>query len=346
MRETGERPRGCPALRAAGLVKTYGKVRALDGLSSEIPAGRIHGLLGPNGAGKSTLVNILSTLVEVSEGSAEVVGFDVCTQATEVRRRIGLIGQSAALDEILGGRQNLVMFGQLLGLPRREAASRADELLEKFSLTEAAGRPVSTYSGGMRRRLDIAVGMILDPKILFLDEPTTGLDPRGRTDVWNSVREIADRGTTVLLTTQHLEEADVLADRISIMKAGRIIAEGTPSELKQQRGGDRIEITAGDEAKARAIHRALHAGAGAGTDATEGARTGTGATEGAAADETNEVELNEETGVVTYPATRGPRDLSTVIRRLDNAGIIADDIVLRRPTLDEVFLALTEKEDA
>ncbi|GAA1846447.1 ATP-binding cassette domain-containing protein [Brevibacterium marinum] len=338
MRETGERPRGCPALRAAGLVKTYGKVRALDGLSIDIPAGRIHGLLGPNGAGKSTLVNILSTLVEVSEGSAEVVGFDVCTQATEVRRRIGLIGQSAALDEILGGRQNLVMFGQLLGLSRREAASRADELLEKFSLTEAADRAVSTYSGGMRRRLDIAVGMILDPDILFLDEPTTGLDPRGRTDVWNSVREIADRGTTVLLTTQHLEEADVLADRISIMKAGRIIAEGTPSELKQQRGGDRIEITAGDEAKARAIHRALHAGTGAGA--------GTGATDGAAADETNEVELNEETGVVTYPATRGSRDLSTVIRRLDNAGIIADDIVLRRPTLDEVFLALTEKEHA
>ncbi|WP_240372717.1 ATP-binding cassette domain-containing protein [Brevibacterium zhoupengii] len=330
MRETGKRPRGGPAVRAAGLVKTYGKVRALDELSIEIPAGRIHGLLGPNGAGKSTLVNILSTLVDVSQGSAEVVGFDVSAQPTQVRRRIGLIGQSAALDEILGGRQNLVMFGQLLGLSRREAASRADELLEKFSLTEAADRAVSTYSGGMRRRLDIAVGMILDPEVLFLDEPTTGLDPRGRTDVWNSVREIAGRGTTVLLTTQYLEEADVLADRISIMKSGRIIAEGTPSELKQQRGGDRIEITGGDAAKARAIHQALRIGAE--TLETNGA--------------TSEVELDEETGVVTYPATRGSRDLSTVILRLDNAGIIADDIVLRRPTLDEVFLALTEKEHA
>lgn len=334
MRETGERSREGPAVRASGLIKTYGKVRALDELSIEIPAGRIHGLLGPNGAGKSTLVNILSTLVDVSEGNAEVVGFDVSTQATEVRRRIGLIGQSAALDEILGGRQNLVMFGRLFGLSRREAESRADELLEKFSLAEAADRAVSTYSGGMQRRLDIAVGMILDPEVLFLDEPTTGLDPRGRTDVWNSVREIADRGTTVLLTTQYLEEADVLADRISIMKSGRIIAEGTPSELKQQRGGDRIEITGGDGSKARAIHHALRAEAE------------TGSADGAATDEAGEVELNEETGVVTYPATRGSHDLSTVIRRLDDAGIIADDLVLRRPTLDEVFLALTEKEDA
>lgn len=326
MRQTGERHLGSPAVRASGLIKTYGKMRALDELSIEFPAGRIHGLLGPNGAGKSTLINILSTLVDVSEGSAEVVGFDVSAQATEVRRRIGLIGQSAALDEVLGGRQNLVMFGQLFGLSRRDARSRADELLEKFSLTEAADRAVSTYSGGMRRRLDIAVGMVLDPEILFLDEPTTGLDPRGRTDVWNSVREIASRGTTVLLTTQYLEEADVLADRISIMKSGRIIAEGTPSELKQQRGGDRIEITGGDEAKARAIRDALRTGA--------------------ADDEAGEIDLNEETGVVTYPATHGSRDLSTVIRRLDNAGVIADDIILRRPTLDEVFLALTEKEHA
>lgn len=334
MLETGERSREGPAVRASGLIKTYGKVRALDELSIEIPAGRIHGLLGPNGAGKSTLVNILSTLIDISEGSAEVVGFDLGTQATEVRRRIGLIGQSAALDEILGGRQNLVMFGQLFGLSRREAGSRADELLEKFSLAEAADRAVSTYSGGMRRRLDIAVGMILDPEVLFLDEPTTGLDPRGRTDVWNSVREIADRGTTVLLTTQYLEEADVLADRISIMKSGRIIAEGTPSELKQQRGGDRIEITGGDGTKARAIHHALRTGADTGTENE------------AANDEADEVELNEETGVITYPATRGSRDLSTVVRRLDDAGIIADDLVLRRPTLDEVFLALTEKEHA
>jgi ABC-2 type transport system ATP-binding protein len=326
MHEERNHDRDRPAVRASGLVKHYGDLRALDELSMEIPAGTIHGLLGPNGAGKSTVVNVLSTLVGLTRGTAEVAGFDVSRQTAQVRRCIGLVGQTAALDEILGGRQNLVMFGRLLGLSRRDAERRADELLGEFSLTEAADRPVSTYSGGMRRRLDIAVGMILDPVVLFLDEPTTGLDPRGRTDVWNSVREIAARGTTVLLTTQYLEEADSLAGRISIMKAGRIIAEGTPSDLKRQRGGDRIEITASHQAAARAIRDALLP-----TDA--------------ASSEEAVVELDEETGVVTSPATRGTRDLAAAVRRLDAADITADDIVLRRPTLDEVFLALTEKED-
>ncbi|MGC2940571.1 MULTISPECIES: ATP-binding cassette domain-containing protein [unclassified Brevibacterium] len=322
MREPVEKDRGRPAVRATGLVKNYDTVRALDELKIEIPAGTIHGLLGPNGAGKSTLVSALSTLISLEAGTAEVAGLDVSTHPGHVRRKIGLVGQSAALDEILGGRQNLVMFARLFGLSRRDAASRADELLAGFSLVEAGQRPVSTYSGGMRRRLDIAVGMILDPEVLFLDEPTTGLDPRGRIDVWNSVTAIAERGTTVLLTTQYLEEADALADRISIMKSGRIIAEGTPTELKRQRGGDRIEVSAATTAEARAIQTALVSTGGP------------------------EIDLNEGTGVVTCPAAGGAGDLSAVVRRLDAAGIVADDIALRRPTLDEVFLALTETEDA
>lgn len=322
MREAVEKDRGRPAVRATGLVKNYDKVRALDELEIEIPAGTIHGLLGPSGAGKSTLVSALSTLITLEAGTAEVAGLDVSAHPGQVRRRIGLVGQSAALDEILGGRQNLVMFAQLFGLSRRDAARRADELLAGFSLAEAGERPVSTYSGGMRRRLDITVGMILDPQVLFLDEPTTGLDPRGRIDVWNSVTAIAERGTTVLLTTQYLEEADALADHISIMKSGRIIAEGTPTELKRARGGDRIEVSGATASEARAIRTALVS-----TDGPE-------------------IALDEDTGVVTCPASGGAADLSAVVRRLDAAGIVADDIALRRPTLDEVFLALTEKEDA
>ncbi|WP_420095845.1 ATP-binding cassette domain-containing protein [Brevibacterium sediminis] len=322
MREAVEKDRGRPAVRATGLVKNYDNVRALDELEIEIQAGTIHGLLGPNGAGKSTLVSALSTLITLEAGTAEVAGLDVSADPGQVRRRIGLVGQSAALDEILGGRQNLVMFAQLFGLSRRDAARRADELLAGFGLAEAGERPASTYSGGMRRRLDIAVGMILDPQVLFLDEPTTGLDPRGRIDVWNSVTAIAERGTTVLLTTQYLEEVDALADRISIMKSGRIIAEGTPTALKRARGGDRIEVTGATASEARAIRTALVS-----TDGPE-------------------IALDEDTGVVTCPAAGGAGDLSAVVRRLDAAGIVADDIVLRRPTLDEVFLALTEKEDA
>ncbi len=313
--------RGTAAVRATGVIKHYGAVRALDGFSLEVPAGTIHGLLGPNGAGKSTAVSALCTLIDLDGGEAAVAGVDVRARPTEVRRRIGLVGQQPALDEILGGRQNLVMFGRLFGLSRRDAQRRADELLESFGLTEAARRPVSTYSGGMRRRLDIAAGMILDPDVLFLDEPTTGLDPRGRIDVWAAVTRIAARGTTVLLTTQYLEEADQLADCVSIMKAGRVIADGTPTELKRQRGGDRIEVTAAAGVSGQAIFDALAAPGEA------------------------QPELYADSGVVTYPAPRGAGDLTEVVRRLDAAGIAPDDIVLRRPTLDEVFLALTERDE-
>ncbi|MCS5478542.1 ATP-binding cassette domain-containing protein [Corynebacterium sp. YIM 101645] len=301
-----------PAIRARGVVKNFGGTRALDGLDLEVRAGSVHGLLGPNGAGKSTVVGVLATLLAPDAGTAEVAGVDV-RRGRELRRHIGLVGQHSAVDEILGGRQNLVMFGRLSGLRKAAAQRRAEELLHTFDLVEAAARPVATYSGGMRRRLDIAAGLILEPDVLFLDEPTTGLDPRGRIDVWNLITGIAARGTTVLLTTQHLEEADQLADRISIMKAGRIIAEDTPAALKSQHGGDRVEIT---------VPRDL--------DRLPGAFMIT----------------DEDAGVVTYPAPGGARDLIEVVRLLDAAGITPEDISLRRPTLDEVFLALTEKEEA
>ena len=293
------------AIRASSLRKRYGTVTALDGFRLEAESGTVHGLLGPNGAGKSTAVGVLSTLIEPEAGTVEVAGADLRKEPAAVRRRIGLIGQHPAVDEILGGRQNLVMFGRLLGLRRAEAGARAEELLEAFGLREAAGRPVSSYSGGMRRRLDIAAGMILDPDVLFLDEPTVGLDPRGRADVWEAVAAIASRGTTVLLTTQHLEEAD-----------------STPGQLKRQRGGDRIEIAAVDAAAAEAIGAAL-----AGAD-----RPGP--------------EVDAASARVALAAPHGTADLGEAVRRLDAAGLVPEDIALRRPTLDEVFLALTEKEDA
>ncbi|MGP6174329.1 ATP-binding cassette domain-containing protein [Corynebacterium sp. A21] len=304
-----------PAIKATDVVKKYGDTFALNGFNLEVPQGSIHGLLGPNGAGKSTAVAILSTLVRLDSGHAEVTGIDV-RQGAEVRRRIGLVGQNAAVDEILGGRQNLIMFGRLLGLKTTAARTRADELLEIFNLTEAADKPVSSYSGGMRRRIDIAASLILDPAVLFLDEPTTGLDPRGRIDVWQLVSEIAARGTTVLLTTQYLDEADQLADRISILKEGAVIAEGTPTALKKQRGGERVEITAPANVPAPQLLATL------GESATL---------------------ADAEAGILTYPAPRGTADLIEVIRTLDAAGITPEDISLRRPTLDEVFLAVTDE---
>lgn len=303
-----------PAIRATGVVKKYGEKFALDGFRLEVPRGSIHGLLGPNGAGKSTAISILSTLLTFDEGTAEVAGVDV-RRGAEVRRRIGLVGQQAALDEILGGRQNLIMFGRLLGLKTAAARARADELLEGLSLTDAAGKAVGDYSGGMRRRLDIAASLILDPDVLFLDEPTTGLDPRGRIDVWNMVTGIAGRGTTVLMTTQYLDEADHLADRISILREGAVIAEGTPTELKMRHGGSRVEITAAADSSATQILAAL---GGAATLA------------------------DAETGVITVPAPRGTADVIDAVRALDAAGLTPADLMLRRPTLDEVFLAVTE----
>lgn len=308
-----------PAIRAVDVVKKYGDNRALDGFHLEVPRGTIHGLLGPNGAGKSTAVSILSTLIGLDGGTAEVAGVDV-RRGAAVRRRIGLVGQSAAVDEILGGRQNLVMFARLFGLRKAAARDRAEELLRAFGLIDAADRLVSTYSGGMRRRLDIAASLILDPDVLFLDEPTTGLDPRGRLDVWHLIKEVAGRGTTVLLTTQYLDEADQLADSISILKEGRVIAAGTPGELKRQRGGERVEITAPPEVPIEWVRAAL--------------RTA------------SDLRLDEEAGIITYPAPRGTPDLIDVVRRLDAAGITPADLSLRRPTLDEVFLALTDQEEA
>ncbi|SDQ58449.1 ABC-2 type transport system ATP-binding protein [Thermostaphylospora chromogena] len=230
------------AVRAEGLLKRYGGTTALDGFDLAVPGGTVHGLLGPNGAGKTTAVRILSTLLRPDGGRAEVAGFDVVRQADQVRYRIGLVGQHAAVDEVLSGRRNLAMFGRLYHLPGKIADRRADELLERFRLTDAADKAVKEYSGGMRRRLDLAAGLILSPPVLFLDEPTTGLDPRARIEVWEAVRELVREGTTVLLTTQYLEEADRLADRVTVIDAGRVVAEGTPGELKSAVGGDRVHV--------------------------------------------------------------------------------------------------------
>jgi ABC-2 type transport system ATP-binding protein len=305
-------------LEADGLQKRYGDVRALDGFDLAVPPGVIHGLLGPNGAGKTTAVKALATLVDVDGGTARVAGFDVRNQAAQVRRRIGLIGQSAAVDEILGGRQNLVMFGRLYGLTKVDARKKADELLDMFGLTKAAERAVSTYSGGMRRRLDIAAGFILAPAVLFLDEPTTGLDPRARNEVWAAVREVAAAGTTVLLTTQYLDEADQLAARISVMNHGRIVADDTPAALKRQIGGDRVTVTfvSGTPWEPAVEQLTAAVGVPAVPDA--------------------------ETNSLTFEVGAGVSALAGIVRALDDAGLAPEDLVLRRPTLDEVFLTLTD----
>ena len=311
-----------PVLQARGLRKQYGDLAALDGFDLDVAAGTIHGLLGPNGAGKSTAVKALSTLISIDVGTARVGQHDLRTEPKLVRRSIGLVGQNAAVDEILGGRQNLVMFGRLFGLTKHAARRRAQELLETFSLTDAAERPVSTYSGGMRRRLDIAASLILTPAVLFLDEPTTGLDPQARNEVWQSVREVVDRGTTVLLTTQYLDEADQLASRISVMKHGRVIAEGTPEGLKRQLGGDRVAVTVAREVELDTVAAVISSAIG---------RT---------------VEKDEATRTVTVQVGAGISVLAEVVRALDAARIEPDDLLLRRPTLDEVFLTLTQTEGA
>ncbi len=310
------------ALTADGLRKRYGDVQALDGFDLSVPPGVIHGLLGPNGAGKTTAVKALATLIDLDGGSAAVAGFDVRSQATQVRRRIGLVGQHAAVDEILGGRQNLVMFGRLFGLTAAAARVRADELLDTFGLTAAATRAVSTYSGGMRRRLDLAAGFILTPAVLFLDEPTTGLDPRARNEVWESVREIAARGTTVLLTTQYLDEADQLAAQISVMNHGRVVASGTPDALKRQVGGDRVTVTVPRSEPLEAVAQRLSAALGESAAIDAGTRR------------------------VTFEVGAGVVALADIVRALDELRIAPEDLVLRRPTLDEVFLTLTDKEAA
>ncbi|WP_370949969.1 ATP-binding cassette domain-containing protein [Amycolatopsis sp. cg5] len=310
------------AVVADGLRKNYGDAVALRGIDLAVPSGTVLGLLGPNGAGKTTTVRILSTLLRYDGGRAEVAGFDVARRGADVRRSIGLVGQHAAVDEVLSGRQNLVMFGRLHHLRPRAARRRADELLGEFGLDEAGAKPVKQYSGGMRRRLDLAAGLLLSPAVLFLDEPTTGLDPRGRAEVWAAVRSLVAAGTTVLLTTQYLEEADQLADRIAVIDHGLVIADGTPAELKAALGGDRIEVvlrTGEDTSRAAKL-----IGAALGVEAA----------------------VDAETYRVSVGVADRVRALTEVTRALDEAGVPADDIVLRGPTLDEVFLRLTEKENA
>ncbi|WP_030680013.1 daunorubicin resistance protein DrrA family ABC transporter ATP-binding protein [Streptomyces cellulosae] len=304
------------AIVAEGLRKRYGDKAALDGLDLTVARGTVHGVLGPNGAGKTTAVRILTTLLRPDEGRAEVAGHDVVRRAYDVRLRIGLLGQHAALDEELSGRQNLDLFGRLHHLGARRARVRADELLERFGLTDTGRKPVRAYSGGMRRRLDLAASLITEPEVLFLDEPTTGLDPRGRAEVWAAVRSLVGGGTTVLLTTQYLEEADQLADRISVVDAGRVVADGTADELKAMTGGDRIDVVLRDGGQLGAALALLPVSG-------------------------DEVSVDTDRRLLSAPVTNRMAALSGVVRALEEAGIDAEDVLLRRPTLDEVFLHLT-----
>ena len=317
---------------AEGLVKIYrsrkNEVRALDGLDLTVDEGTVLGLLGPNGAGKTTTVRILTTLLRPDSGHATVAGLDVVRQSQQIRRIIGLSGQYAAVDENLTGRENLWLFGRLYQLPSAEARRRADDLLEQFGLADAADRVVKTYSGGMRRRLDLASALTGRPRILFLDEPTTGLDPRGRLGMWDVIRGLVREGVTLLLTTQYLEEADELAHTIAVVDQGRIIARGTADELKAQVGGERIEVVVHSRDE---ISRAVQVLSGA---AGGVATIGTGAAGGDAL-------VDEHVRKITVPAQGGARRLAQVVRELDEAQITIDDIALRRPTLDDVFLRLT-----
>ncbi len=304
-------------IEARGLVKRYGEVVALDGLDITVPTGTVLGLLGPNGAGKTTCVRILTTLLVPDAGTARVAGVDVIAEPNEVRSRIGLSGQYAAVDEYLTGFENLVMVGRLYGFPRARAKQRARELLERFSLSDAADRPSKTYSGGMRRRLDLASALVAEPQVLVLDEPTTGLDPRSRLEMWAVIRELVAGGTTLLLTTQYLEEADNLSDEIVVIDHGRAIAKGTADELKRQIGGERVELVvtrASDVPAARAVLEAISGG---------------------------DLQVDAVTRTLTAPAVGGAQTLMEVLRRLDAEAIALDDVGLRRPTLDDVFLTLT-----
>ncbi|MFD8871496.1 ATP-binding cassette domain-containing protein [Streptomyces sp. NPDC059590] len=318
------------AVLTEGLCKRYGQKCALDGFDLAVGRGTVQGLLGPNGAGKTTAVRILSTLARPSGGRATVAGFDVTEQPRQVRRRIGLTGQYPALAEPLSGRQNLVMFGRLFHLDKARAARRADELLSAFGLTEAADTVSKEYSGGMRRRLDLAASMILAPQVLFLDEPTTGLDPRGRNEVWEAVRSLVAGGTTVLLTTQYLDEADQLADRVAVIDRGRKIADDTPAELKRAIGGDRIEVVVRETADLPAAVEAV-------ARVMDRAAVGVGGTGERPAEPT----ADSEDRRVTAPVRDRVTALTEVARALQERGVAVEDIGLRRPTLDEVFLRLT-----
>ncbi|WIV53713.1 ATP-binding cassette domain-containing protein [Amycolatopsis nalaikhensis] len=305
------------AVRVRGLVKTYGSTRALDGVDLDIPAGRVLGLLGPNGAGKTTTVRILTTLLRPDSGSAHVAGYDVLAEPDEVRQRIGLSGQYAAVDENLTGFENLYMVGRLYGRRKAAARSRARELLARFRLEDAADRPAKGYSGGMRRRLDLAGALVAEPTVVVLDEPTTGLDPGGRLDTWGVIKELVADGTTVLLTTQYLEEADQLADTIVVIDHGRVIARGTADELKAQIGGERLELVVASAADLPGTLDVLRA---------------VGSGEPTGDEHTRRAEILVDTG---------PKALIEALRQLDSQGIAVQDVALHRPTLDDVFLSLT-----
>ena len=306
-----------PAIVAEGLVKNFGSTKALSGLDLEVPQGTVYGLLGPNGAGKTTAVRVFSTLLLPNGGRAQVLGHDVVTQAAEVRRIIGLTGQYAALDESLTGRANLVMIGQLSRLTARAARRRADEMLGRFDLTEAAGRAVKTYSGGMRRRLDLAASLIGYPTVLFLDEPTTGLDPNARAMTWGIVRDLAAEGTTILLTTQYLDEADQLARRVAVIDGGAVIAEGTPDQLKTSVGGEHLEI-------ALAV----------GSDVENAIRAAEPFATGAIAPDYERLSLSVPVDAAEGLTTR-------IVRALDAAGLQVNDVTVQRASLDDVFMSLT-----
>jgi ABC-2 type transport system ATP-binding protein len=301
------------------LGKEYGETVALDGVSLGISPGGVHGLLGPNGAGKTTMVRILTTLIAPTRGQALVAGHDVVADADAVRREIGLTGQFTAVDELLTGRETLDMIGRLLGLSRGEARSRATELLERFDLADAGDRRVATYSGGMRRRLDLAASLVVSPSVLFLDEPTTGLDPRSRLDVWSAVQELAAEGTTVLLTTQYLEEADRLADRITLIDHGRVVAEGTPAELKASVGGSRLELVLPDPATFDRARQQLNG---------------------------RVVAADPETMTLDVGTDRSARAVRGVLDELAAADLAVEGLSVSSPTLDDVFFALTGRGTA
>jgi ABC-2 type transport system ATP-binding protein len=308
------------SVRASGLVKRYGDVTALDGLDLVVEGGTVVGLLGPNGAGKTTAVSILTTLVKPDSGTATVAGVDLLGDPKGVRSRIGLSGQYAAVDEHLTATENLEMIGCLYGMSRREARRRANELIDQFRLSEAANRPLKTFSGGMRRRIDLAGALIADPPVLFLDEPTTGLDPRSRGELWDSIRDRVRGGTTVLLTTQYLEEADQLADEIVVIDHGRAIARGTASELKRRVGGEHLDVhvrPGADVATVREVLATVAAGP---------------------------LRVHAENGEVSAPVANGVDALRTVLKSLEERSIDIADIGLRRPTLDDVFMELTGRE--